>query len=68
MHTFVLAQVPLGVILKSETKTEEMVDICDELHAYVPTTSKEHMIKFTDGDKDHEIKVMEDHFHHLLFG
>ena len=33
----VVTQVPLGVVLKSEQKYEDMVDILSHLHQYVPT-------------------------------
>ena len=32
-------QVPLGIILKNETKHEEMVEVMDHLHQYVPTST-----------------------------
>lgn len=62
-------QVPLGVILKCETKTEEMVDICEVLQSYVPTSSKEHVVAVTDEEgHEQEFKVFEDHFNHVLLG
>ena len=33
-------QVPLGVVLKSENKYEDMVHIMDHMHKYVPTEEK----------------------------
>ncbi len=30
-------QVPIGIIPKSENKTDQMVEIMDQLHAYVPS-------------------------------
>ena len=32
-------QIPLGVLLKTETKYEDMVGIMDHLHQYVPIQS-----------------------------
>ena len=32
-------QVPLGVVLRSETSYDGMIDIMDHLHAYVPMNS-----------------------------
>lgn len=32
-------QVPLGVLAKSEQKGEDMVDIMEYIHRYVPTTT-----------------------------
>ena len=29
-------QIPLGIFLKNENKLDEMADIIDELHKYVP--------------------------------
>lgn len=37
MHDCIF-KVPLGVILKNETNTEDMVSVLESLHAYVPTT------------------------------
>ena len=59
-------KVPLGVILKSETKTEEMVNTRKDLHTYVPTTTANHAMEVP--EEDREVTVTEDHFHHLLFG
>lgn len=59
-------QVPLGVILKSETSTEDMVSILEDLHSYVPTTSIEHRVVVP--GQDDEFSVMVDDFHYILFG
>ena len=63
---FIVVLVPLGVILQSEQKLEEMVDIIDDVHQYVPThtTTGEYC---TLGD-DETITVTLDNFHHILFG
>ena len=41
-----MSQVPLGVLLKNENKTGDMLDILKYLHQYVPTvhTTVDHMI------------------------
>jgi len=43
-------QVPLGVILKDENKSEDMVEILSELHKYVPShTVREKEVKTPSG-------------------
>lgn len=58
----------MGVILKSETKTEDMVSICEELHKYVPTTSTEYIVDVTDSGETKQFNVTSDVFHYTLFG
>lgn len=61
-----LLQVPLGVITKCETKTDDMIDILTELHKYVPVeTSTRVCIHPRSGN---EVQYVEDVFHHILFG
>lgn len=57
---------PLGVILKSETKTEDMVCICEDLHSYVPTNSAEHTVEVP-GESE-KFNVTTDSFHYTLLG
>ena len=57
-------QVPLGIIPKSEQKYEEMLDVLDHLHQYVPTVSTRKTII----DDDETIEVTCNHFHPILFG
>ena len=65
----ICAQVPLGVILKCETKTEDMVSICEDLHSYVPTTTAEHEVEVSEDEENcEECKVTTDDFHYILFG
>ena len=54
------------MILKSEQKLEEMVQIMEDVHQYVPihTTTKEYSIY----SADEPITVTLDDFHHVLFG
>lgn len=37
MYLIISFKVPLGVICKNENKANEMCDIMDDLHAYVPS-------------------------------
>lgn len=54
------------MITKSETKTEDMIDILTELQKYVPVQSTTKVCTHpTTGD---EIEYTEDVFHHILFG
>jgi len=57
--------VPLGVILKNENKTEEMVDIMSHLHKYVPTLSSTHECTITTGEKVQEERAV---IHPILVG
>ena len=71
MHDIVhtLIQVPLGVILKNENVLNEMVQILDELHKYVPMkqTVKEFDVVHDDDNVEH-ITVTVDHFYHTFLG
>lgn len=59
---------PLGVILKNENVLNEMVEILDELHKYVPTkqTTQEFEVVHSEDNVEHILKV--DRFHHILLG
>lgn len=64
-----LLQVPLGVILKNENLLNEMVEILDELHKYVPmkqTTQEFDLVHQYDEVEHVSVKVY--HFHHILLG
>ena len=58
-------QVPLGIILKNETKHDEMVEIMDHLHQYVPTVTTREIV---DAPGHASIDIPRDHFHQLAFG
>ena len=60
---------PLGVILKNENVLNEMVDILDELHKYVPTkqTIEEFEVVHSE-DKIEHLSLKVDHFQHILLG
>ena len=61
-----IMQVPLGVIMKCETMTNEMIDILTELQRYVPqrTTKKtcHHPLR------QEPVEYNSDIFHQILFG
>ena len=58
-------QVPLGIILKNETKNDEMVDIMDKLHQYVPVVTTTEVVSVP----GHlPICIPRDHFHQISFG
>ena len=59
-------QIPLGVLLKTETKYEDMVGIMDHLHQYVPTVTSEYI--YEDEESGTQNKVSGDHFHYSLIG
>lgn len=70
-NTYILihCQVPLGVILKNENVLNEMVQILDRLHNYVPMTQTEQEFDVVHDDDDVEhLSITVDHFHHILLG
>ena len=54
---------PLGVFLRNENKLEEMVDILDHLHKYVPMVRSTEMFDFIGEDGE-----IEQNHHHLSCG
>lgn len=58
-------QVPLGVILKNEQKHDEMIEILDHLHQYVPTVTT---TKNVDAPGLSPVCIPSDSFHHIAFG
>lgn len=71
MHEYIhicYTQVPLGVILKSETSHADMIGILEDLHKYVPMVSS---LRKTDVSIEGEVEeccIHEDCFHRVLFG
>lgn len=61
-------QIPLGIMLKSESNYEDMVDIMTELHQYVPTTTSVTSTTVPGDDEDSQVEMVEDLFHTILFG
>ena len=57
----------VGVILKNENVLNEMVEILDELHKYVPTkqTTQEFEVVHEE-DKVEHLSLKVDHFHRIL--
>lgn len=60
------SQIPLGVILKSENKTDEMCEIMERMHQYVPHVQASH--DFVNPVTEDVMKIQGDHFYHILFG
>lgn len=58
-------QVPLGVILKNENKSDEMVEIMAHLHQYVPSLEYSECKKISSGETVMEEKAR---FHQILVG
>ena len=52
----ILIQVPLGIYLKGEQKYEEMIEVLDHLHQYVPTVSEEEEVETSDGKAETTFK------------
>lgn len=59
---FTYIQVPLGVILKNENVVEDMIDILDKLHDYVPSIHQNKV------DIATQREVCDDLMHEILFG
>ena len=57
---------PLGVLPKNENVNEEMVDIMDHLHQYVPVHRSTDRI--TVPSSDEEIEVVTDQLNSVIFG
>ena len=69
VHVFqwkIIVQVPLGIIMKNENKTDEMVSILSQMHQYVPKQSERKTIHIPcTGDTE---VVVSENLHHLLIG
>ena len=65
-YSYTFLQIPLGILLKTETKYEDMVGIMDYLHQYIPTVTSEYF--YEDQESGTLSKVSGDHFHHVLMG
>ena len=59
-------QVPLGVLNKSEMKYDDMIDIMDHLHQYVPTQTS--VVQVDLPEPDGKIDITKTSFHTILFG
>lgn len=55
------------MLLKSENKYEDMVDIMESLHNYVPTLSLTETVQLA-GTEDEEVEVDLAEFHYTLMG
>ena len=67
-HMFI-PQVPLGVHLKDENKLNDMVDILDELHKYVPMVKTTETFDTAGPSGSWEVAEIDVcHFHHILIG
>jgi L1 cell adhesion molecule like protein len=61
--------VPLGVLLKNENVIDDIVDIMDVLHKYVPKIRSTQTFDVCDQSGRLEtVDVNIDHFHHILIG
>ena len=56
------------MILKNETILNEMVDILDSAHKYVPTKKTTQEFDVQNGGATERVTVEVDHFHHIMFG
>ena len=56
----------MGVILKSEVKLEEMVDVVTNLQQYVPVVTTD--VEYNVPGREKPICVKLDNFHYILFG
>ena len=56
---------PLGIIFKSEQKNDEMQEILDHLHQYVPMVTNEETVHLPG---NLSACISHDYFHQLIFG
>lgn len=56
---------PLGILLKNETKGEDMVDIMSHLHQYVPAVEYTRQVFIPTGET---VETQEASLHTVLFG
>lgn len=61
--TLPIQQIPFGILLKSETKCEDMLGIMDYLHQYVPTVTLDY--SYVDQESS-EIVVPVNHIHQIM--
>eukprot|EP00731_Ephydatia_muelleri_P006970 Em0003g1218a len=62
-------QVPIGVFLKNENKFDDMSEILDELHKYVPMIRTTQVVKISGpGETTRPITIHTDHFNHIMIG
>ena len=60
---------PLGVLLRDENKLDEMADILDELHKYVPMVQSTESFEFAKpGEETEIIHCHLNRFSHILLG
>ena len=57
---------PLGILQRNENKVEEMCDIMDKIHDYVP--SKHVVETFPLFEDDDDVEIDEEMFHQILLG
>ena len=59
-------QIPLGIILRNENKLDEMAEIMEHLHKYVPfETCTEQQFQLASGE---ELTIASNKMHHILIG
>lgn len=56
---------PLGIILKNEAKTEDMVDILSHISDYIPTVESSKEVTLSNGEK---VKEDQSVMHNILLG
>lgn len=66
MYVYICVQIPLGVILKSEVKLEEMVDVVADLQQYVPVVTTD--VEYNIPGREKPVSAKLDNFHYILFG
>ena len=66
IHNYIHAvQFRLGIILKNEQKHDDMVEILQHLHQYVPTITTTETVNVPGFSPTY---IPRDHFHQLAFG
>lgn len=58
-------QIPLGIILRNENKLDEMTEIMEHLHKYVPFETCAEQFQLASGE---ELTIASNKMHHILIG
>jgi len=66
VHALCNRYIPLGIILKSEQKHDEMIQILEHLQKYVPVQSRKEAV--FDPGQSAMVDVHFDTFHHIALG
>lgn len=67
MYVGIATKVPLGIFLKGEQSYDEMVEVLDHMHQYIPTVSTVGEVSVT-ADSQQRVEVVTDRVHPIALG